>query len=580
MCGISGIFSNQIRENIKQKAFKMANLLSHRGPDDTGIFDTEKIILIHKRLSIVDISGGHQPIVNDDLVLIANGEIYNDLEIRNENKDFKFKTGSDCESILCVYKKFGIEGFKKLRGMFAFAIYENKTQRLILGRDPFGIKPLYFSITNDNFIFSSELQSIIKSNLVKKNILESKIKELLQIQFCSGRETIFNNIFRIRNGEILIVKKAKIIKSILYNKLQNFNKKIKSNKEKKKLLENSVKLHQRSDVPYGIFFSGGIDSTLVLYLMSKVNTKKINSYSIVFSGHKDRKDYLKNITERLNSKIRILDFSKEDFWRLLPLVANSLDDPIIDYASIPTFKLAEEASKEVKVVLTGEGGDELFGGYGRYRTGTRIFFKREFLKKGTFNNFLNFRNYFLNWDENIISTKERLKNLNLSPLQKLQYFDYEEWLPNDLLIKLDRCLMAFSLEGRTPLIDINLFRNFFGEDDNLKIRGGYGKYYIRKFLSQNIRGYNAFSKKEGFTVPINSWIPKEYKFLCQTLPKVKCIKEFFPSNKIKELCMSLGSSKKAIIPVWRILFFALWYILNFENKKIEGDTFDILNDNI
>ena len=580
MCGISGILSKKLNDELRQKAFKMANLLSHRGPDDFGTFEEKEILLMQKRLSIVDILGGHQPIVNGDLVLIANGEIYNDLEIRKQNKDFKYKTGSDCESIICVYKKFGVEGFSKLRGMFAFAIYEKKTNKLILGRDQFGIKPLYFFSDVDHFIFSSELQSMIKSNLVKKRIIKSKVKELLQIQFCTGRTSIFKDIFRLRAGEILTIENKKITKSVIFNKLDNIKQSKINLRNKDTILRNSVSLHQRSDVPYGIFFSGGIDSTLVLYLMAQINIRKINSYSIIFPNQKKKKNYLEYISKSLNSKINFVEFTDKDFWKLLPFVAEALDDPVIDYAILPTFKLAQEASKEVKVVLTGEGGDELFGGYGRYRSGIRKFFKKEFLNKGGFNKFRDLENYLTGWNKYLKLEKEKLNSLNLNKLQKLQYFDFEEWLTNDLLIKLDRCLMAFGLEGRTPLIDILLFKKFFKIDDNLKIKNGYGKYFIRKFLEKKIQGYNAFEKKEGFTVPINYWIPKQYKFLSQTLPKMKCLLELFPAQKIKDLCISLRSNNKAVIPVWRILFFSMWYISNFENKKIEGDTFDILNDNI
>lgn len=579
MCGIAGIFFNKINKGLKKKVYQMGNLLDHRGPDDSGLFENSKLIMIHKRLSIIDVIGGKQPIENSELVLIANGEIYNDLEIRNNNKDFIFKTGSDCESILCVYKKFGINGFKKLRGMFAFAIYDKKQKELILGRDEFGIKPLYFSLKNNNFIFSSEIQSMIRSNLVSKKICEKKKRELLQIQFCSGRETIFEDVYRLRTGEVMVVKDSKIRKSYILNKLQSINTNCLEEKDFEILLKKSVYLHQRSDVPYGIFFSGGIDSTLVLYLMSKINEKKINSYCVIFPKQKEKRQYLSRIAKNFNSEINFVEFEENDFWKLLPKVAKSLDDPIIDYASVPTFKLAQEARKDVKVILTGEGGDELFGGYGRYRTGLRRYlFKKEFLKRGEFDKLKGFSKFLYNWDYSIKSKKEELKNLDLTELQKSQYFDFQEWLPNDLLIKLDRCLMANGLEGRTPLIDKELFRNFFKIKDDLKIKEGKGKYFIRKLLNKNIPFYDAFEKKEGFTVPLNLWIPKRCKFLSQTLPKLTCLKEIFPSDKIEDLCKSLENNSKAIIPVWRMIFYSLWFSFNFENKKIEGDTFEILND--
>ena len=194
MCGILGLVAKN--KNSKQsEALKSASrFIDHRGPDQSALFENKDILFIHKRLSIVDLKGGNQPIINGNFVLIANGEIYNDLLIRKECKNFNFTTGSDCESILAVYSNFGLEGFKKLRGMFAFAIYDLKNKNLILGRDPFGIKPLYFYSGHENLIFSSEPQVLIKSKLVKKDLNKKKFKELLQIQFSSANDTIFKKI--------------------------------------------------------------------------------------------------------------------------------------------------------------------------------------------------------------------------------------------------------------------------------------------------------------------------------------------------------------------------------------------------
>tara|TARA_B100000989_G_scaffold183466_1_gene138069 strand:+ start:71 stop:1804 length:1734 start_codon:yes stop_codon:yes gene_type:complete len=575
MCGIAGIFSKTINKNMEEKCLKMFDLLSHRGPDGEGFFKNPNNIMYHKRLSIIDIKGGKQPIENQRYVLIANGEIYNDLEIRNQNKNYKFISHSDCESILCVYENFGINGFKKLRGMFAFAIYDKITNELILGRDVFGIKPLFFCYQDQTFIYSSEIQSILKSNTFKAKLNKNKIKELLQLQFTTGRNTIFDGILRLRPGEILTLKDYRIKNSkILDKQISKKNLNIQKSLEE---LESSVLMHQRSDVPYGLFFSGGIDSTLILYLMSLVNSNPINCYSIVFEPV-DR-NIIKNICSQFNVNLKFVNFEKNDFWNLLPIVANALDDPIIDYATVPTYKLAQVAKNDVKVVLSGEGGDEIFGGYGRYRASMRTFFKKEIFTNGAFKKFKYFNNKLSGWDFEIKQCKIRNMNQKITKLQKTQLIDFENWLPNDLLTKLDRCLMANGLEGRTPLVDKDIFQKFFLMKDNLKIKNGLGKHFLREFLNKRLKFYNAFEKKKGFTVPIRDWIPEKSKILEKILPRVSCLNSLFSKKEIAGLCKTLKYDAKASIPVWHLIFFALWYIANVENRKIDGNTFEVLSDN-
>ena len=580
MCGIGGVSSKKISLITEEKILKMKRYLVHRGPDDEGHYKSNKIIMIHTRLAIIDIKGGVQPIENSDYTLTANGEIYNDLEIRKENEKYKYQTGSDSESIISVYDNFGIDGFKKLRGMFAFALFDKKKEELIIGRDPFGIKPIYFCIKDGSFIYSSEPQSIIKSKLFNPNIGVNKVKELLQLQFCSGRETIFKGIYRLRPGEILIIKDGNISESHIFQKTDSLKKTIINDDDILEKLQESVSLHQRSDVPYGLFFSGGIDSTIVLYLMSLIN-KSVNSYSIIFPGQEHEKKNIENICKNFKSSIKFIEFNENDFWELIPQTAKFFDDPVIDYAVLPTFKLAREAKKDLKVVLTGEGGDELFGGYGRYRSSLRkFFFNKKSFHKGVFSKIEELSHYFLGWNYSIEEVRSRINGLDFSELQKVQLLDFQEWLPNDLLIKLDRCLMAHGLEGRTPLIDTKLFANFFLFPDHKKINKGLGKYFIRDFLNHKIPFYDSFKKKSGFTVPLKSWMPKMYIELSRVLPKMECLKNIFPSDKIKDLCLSMKYNENAIIPVWRLTFYALWFIANIENKNVDGNTIDVLNENI
>ena len=220
-----------------------------------------------------------------------------------------------------------------------------------------------------------------------------------------------------------------------------------------------------------------------------------------------------------------------------------MDDPVSDYAIIPTYKLASEAKNYVKVVLTGEGGDELFAGYGRYRDNLRKLFRKRFLSRGILDKFLAEKNKMTKWDFDLSFVKSKIFDYDFTALQKNQIFDYYEWLPNNILIKLDRCLMAHSIEGRTPLVDKDLFENFFMTDKN-KIKNNYGKYCLRSFLNNEIPFYKAFSKKEGFTVPILEWIPKNLKYYLIYFQKVKYSNELLKPSKIKSLCMSTKNNKR------------------------------------
>ena len=578
MCGIAGISLKKPNNRLSKDFLKISNFLSHRGPDNKGFFQNSRLSMIHTRLSIIDVSGGKQPIRNEGLVLAANGEIYNDLEIRKKNQDFNFKTNSDSESILAVYRKYGLDGFKRLRGMYAFSLYDKKKDQLILCRDEFGIKPLYFSIIPEGIIYSSEIQALRAVLNSEQSIKKNKLSEFLQMQFCSGNETIFKNIFRLRPGERLIIREGQIIKSKVISPLssvQNSNKVI-DNKFISKTLLDSVKVHQRSDVPYCLFFSGGVDSMLILYFMNKLNKSRIKSFRVKFEGQNDiSSEYLKSLSNSFNTEFEDIKFTENDFWKYLPLAAKFSDDPVADYAMLPTLKLAKRVSEQnFKVVLSGEGGDEIFAGYGRYKK-YFSFFKNKYFK-GSFNRLINLDKKVNNWDFDLKKLSENVNNLSLSKLQKHQWFDFNNWLPNDLLIKLDRCLMAYGLEGRTPFIDKEVFKNFFLIDDRYKIKQNTGKFYIKSFLQKEIDFYDPFLKKKGFTVPIKTWIPKKINLIQKILPKVELIREFFSKKEILELCYISKNNKDALRPLWHLIFISCWYAIHIQKVKIEGNFFDLM----
>jgi asparagine synthase (glutamine-hydrolysing) len=571
MCGIAGLSLVTKNKSLVKRFLNIKKSLFHRGPDGSGFYKKKNISLIHTRLSIVDLKQGYQPIKNKNLILIANGEIYNDLQIRKKYSNYKFITNSDSESILAVYKAKGIDGFKDLRGMYAFAIYDEEKDEIIISRDEFGIKPLYFALFNHGLIFCSELNSLRNAMPFKSSLNNQKVVEQLQFQYCTGNKTIYKGLNRLRPGETLIIQNGKI-KESRFRKLEvKRNVSINESFFKRKIIE-TVKTHLRSDVPYCLFLSGGIDSMLLLYCIMELKLKNITAFTMNVSTKQDHS--FKQICLDNNIKLKELSFSENDFWDLIFLAAEKIDEPVADYAILPTLKLSKKASKEFKVVLTGEGGDELFGGYGRYKKVQRFLFKGRDLKE-TFNSGTFFKK--LQKKNNDFKNKTQYFDFkNTTKLQQKQLFDYKNWLPNDLLIKLDRCLMAFSLEGRTPFIDKNMFSNFFFVDDNLKIKSGFGKFYVRQFLKRNLKKYNSFSPKKGFTIPINEWIPKKIDLLKKNLLKLDFLLLFFTEKEIIFLCDEVKNDKKLSKSIWHIIFFSSWYLIHIEGIKERGNYFEVL----
>ena len=578
MCGIAGFSYIKPDKKISKRFFYTERYLSHRGPENTGFFKNPHLDLIHTRLSIVDIKGGNQPIQNKRYVLVANGEIYNDPEIRKKNRTYKFVTNSDSESILALYERNGIDGLKLLRGMYAFIIYDKKRDEVIIGRDEFGIKPLYFSLMKNGIAFCSETKPIVSLKKSIPNINVGKLFEYMQLQYSSGTETLYEGIQRVAPGQIIVIKKGKIIKSFL----SSFTQKKKSINDAElitsldKSLRESVSSHLRSDVPYCIFFSGGIDSMLLLHYVHQLKKENVTAYSISFD--KDTSKNLEKITQTYNVDLVKVKFSEDDFWNWIFLAAEKIDEPVADYAILPTLKLASIASKKYKVALTGEGGDELFGGYGRYKKSQRVLFgKKDYLPKGAFNDVLGSKK-FQNWEYELKNLNSFFLKNKVTRLQSFQLFDYYNWLPNNLLVKLDRCLMTFSMEGRTPFIDKKLFNKLFYISDKEKIYNGVSKFYIRKFLNSNIQNYNFFEKKKGFTVPIYEWIPKKINFLRELLLKQDFLKEYFSKDELVKICNAIRINKKFVKPLWHIIFFTSWYLVNIKGIRKRGNFFDILAD--
>ncbi|MCR4378735.1 MAG: asparagine synthase (glutamine-hydrolyzing) [Rhodospirillales bacterium] len=589
MCGIAGLVGNSQAQPEAGVLKRLTDALAHRGPDGQGSYIAGPCALVHTRLAIVDLKTGDQPFVarrehGAEVALVANGEIYNNPELRAKMSGIAFQTQSDCEPPLYLYLKHGLDFTAHLRGMYAIAIWDSASARLVLARDPFGIKPLYYATTDKGFAFASEPQALIHAGLVLPELLESKRDELLQLQFTTGRETAFKGIHRVLPGETLVVEAGYIVEhrhqAVLPQGKPKPISRAKALNDLDQVLNDSVGVHQRADVPYGMFLSGGIDSSVLLAMMSRLNPEPVVAFTAGFSGTDvhDEREHARALARAEGATHFEVDFGADDFWALLPRIAKHMDDPAADYALLPTWKLAEKARAEgIKVVLAGEGGDELFAGYGRYRAAARRLFPKAMRRRGILEDLglLRHEDQTQAWRAGIAQAGVEAKGGGRSRLQVVQAQDVATWLPNDLLIKVDRMLMAHGVEGRVPFLDAHMAQFAFTLPDGLKVKHRLGKYVLRRWLDTAMPEAKSFSKKRGFTVPVGEWIIDKGKIAGELVAAQECIQAVCDPLRVKAVfCANDGRAAKA---AWTLLFYALWHKAHIEGGDMSGGVFDVLN---
>ncbi|WP_312161475.1 asparagine synthase (glutamine-hydrolyzing) [Phenylobacterium sp.] len=548
MCGIAGILG------AGGSARPMIETLTHRGPDGVFVEEGERRSLAHARLSIIDLEGGWQPLHGAGSTVIGNGEIYNYVELAEEFglKD-QLHTGSDFEPLLHIYAQEGPAAFARLRGMYAFCLV-GADGRTWLARDPFGIKPLYLLEHEGAVAFASEPRAFLAAGLIGAELSEDRARELLAFNYTLTEETIFRGLRRLAPGEIVEVVDGKITPREVRSWLSSSPLPRPAGEEEHlrrldAVLEDSVRVHQRSDVPYGLFLSGGIDSAAIATLMARLNARPVTAFTCGFEapGARDERAQAERVATALKLDWRETSFGEEDFWRILPQVAWAMDDPTADYAALPTYKLAEAAKGTLTVVLTGEGGDELFGGYGRYRRALRP----AWLGGRPAEPRTEDRGVVERW-----RTAAKAPG-GLSGLQRAQWADIATWLPNDLLLKLDRCLMAHGLEGRTPFLDPQVAEFAFPLPDRMKVRGRYGKWLLRKWLERACPAADPWGRKQGFTVPVDAWIAPRAGEIATRIGKVEAVRRVLGADA------GAGFGAQAT-GRWPLLFFAIWSLIHLE----------------
>lgn len=609
MCGIAGFVGKT--KNKKMVIKKMSKRIAHRGPDGEGFFVMDDVALAHRRLSIIDLSTGDQPMYNEDgsIVVIFNGEIYNYIELKNElKKDHTFKTKSDTEVLVHGYEKWGKDLPKHLRGMFAFAIYDIKNKSLFLARDNFGIKPLYYCFMNNCFMFASEIKAFLEHSAFIKKLNEDILGPYLSFSFTPTDETFFKNVFRLPAGSSLIFKNGEISINRYFKK--EFKEKKMSYEESvqeiAEIMKDSVAKHLLSDVEVGSFLSSGIDSS---YLVALARPDK--TYTVGYSNEKYNEiAYAKDLTSKLNINNTSKIITKKEYMEVIPKIMYHLDEPASDPAAVALYFVAKLASQDVKVVLSGEGADEFFGGYNIYRQDVDLawynkipYFIRHaiacfcrllpeikgvnfLIRRGEKleNSYIGVNRVFGDKEINkILKNKSAIKNKdvtkatydeyqNESDIIKMQAIDMDFWLMKDILLKADRMTMANSLEGRVPFIDKEVFRVASSLPIEYKVTKENTKVALRDAAKKVIPNGAYKKKKLGFPVPVRDWMRERdfYQMIKKTF-KAKYVNEFFNQEYILNLLEDHYTGKKDNYrKVWTIYCFLIWYEVFFldKNKKM------------
>lgn len=588
MCGIAGMVLRDAPADEAQ-LWRMAAALDHRGPEDRGVYAHEGFGLAHTRLAIIDLAGGHQPLFDAARrhALVCNGEVYNYVELRAEleAQGARPLTGSDSEVVLHGFAHWGERVLKRLHGMYAFALFDAQARELWLVRDRLGIKPLYYAVLPDRVLFASELKAILAALPVAPALHEAQLAQFFQNQHGSGRDTIFRGIHRVLPGEALRVGADLSIQSQRYWRAVDVAPRALTHEqaveEWKPLFAQVMREHMRADVPYGVFLSGGVDSAVLLAQLKRLHSRPIRSFSIGWSDarQKDELDAAQRIADLLGSDHEPIRLSSQQVLRRLPRMAWAADDLMRDFACLPTLALAQATARELKVVFSGEGGDEAFAGYGRYRPGAaeRVFKTLRYPGSGGFRvrGELDAR-----WVRRLFRPAlqpalqaHRAPYVQAwgeappawSDLQRRQYVDLSTNLPDDLLVKADRMLMAFGVEGRVPFLDHRVVEFGLSLPDALKVDARAGKVFLKRWAQDFLPADHLWQPKSGFHVPVREWLRGAFlEGLAARLPRNSAIQQWCEPQAVTALLARQAAQGDVTREVWSLLQFAIWYRLFVE----------------
>ena len=645
MCGLVGILNYKSKSSIgecKNIAKLMADQIKYRGPDDFGLWQSSngQVTFSHQRLSILDLTNaGHQPMVSKSkkLILEFNGEIYNHLELRKLfDPSFSWTGSSDTETLLAMFEKYGVEKtIEQVEGMFVIALWDESKNELNLIRDRFGEKPLYYLHENNHFIFASEIKSLKVTPWMKNDIDLNSLALYFQHSFVPGNNAIYQNVKKLMPGEILKIKVKNT--TIRQKKIQYWSseKNISLSKERvflgdlneaslevEKSLRSSVKKQLAADVPVGIFLSGGIDSSLISILAQQESSTNIKTFNIGFDNKEyDESDDARSLAKNLGANHSSIIFSSDKVLPLVKKLSNIYDEPFADAAQMPTILLSQYAKKSVSVALSGDGGDELFGGYTRYISGPKIFkiikklpVPAKFFAAKLFRiippsqidmfvklinqfsgnkkslNQLSRKLYVLSniigssseedlynnmrffWTDNLpinnsLKPLAVLRSRKMSSLvngnfsEKMMATDTNCYLPDNICVKLDRAAMSVGLETRLPFLDHNLFNTAWNLPINYKINNNSGKLVLKKILKRNLPNYTPPKGKQGFTLPLGKWLRGELREWASDLLSYNSIRQYSVLNSYY-ICNiwndHLLQKNNYEYDLWSVLIFIEW----------------------
>jgi asparagine synthase (glutamine-hydrolysing) len=588
MCGIAGIVSRDGQPS-PQDLERLRRMLGHRGPNGFGLECFENVGLVHTRLSIIDLEGGRQPLFDRSkrCVLVANGEIYNYVELMDElkRKGAEFLTRSDSETILHAYLQHGLECFRHLNGMFAFALLDREKRQLILARDRLGIKPLFYAVLPHCILFASELRAIVPF-LPSLQVNPRALSEYLNNQFNTGRKTILQGIERVLPGEYLVIdtQDLSVTHGIHWSPLSVTPRCVteaQAMEEFDGLFGRVMVEHMRSDVPYGLFLSGGVDSAVICSRLHELQQNRIQSFSIGFTEHGKQNELsgAEAIAKLFGTEHQSIVLSSDMLIERIPHTVWMADELMRDYAMLPTSVLAETASRDLRVVFTGEGGDEVFAGYHRYSPPLPVRWLKLLLHGGSggFRTRSQWSNAaILNSRLQCLQNEARMPFVQAwkqtprdwSWMQRAQYVDMTTALPDNLLVKVDRTLMAFGLEGRVPFLDHRIVEFGLSLPDKLKLQSGHAKWLLKRYGERRIPHEHLFRKKRGFHVPIEAIFTQELVTgLKDKLPMNAGIAEWFDEKALKAF-LAHATPQRDSRTLWSLMQFAIWHKLFVEYRGL------------
>lgn len=613
MCGISGSFSTN---GVSPEGIRRATeCLSHRGPDAMGIYTdpSERFSLGHRRLSILDLSdGANQPMHSacTRYAMVYNGEVYNFKELKARLPEFNWKTESDSEVILELFAAFGTVSFSWLNGMFSIAIFDKAEDKLFLVRDQVGVKPLFYYLAEGKLVFASELKSVkayLKFEGRVLGINRAAVAGFLHLGFIAEPETIYKNVFKFPAAHYGVISAGSPILQLTryWNASDYFlNGPVHSEdmalKQYKELLFNSVNDQMVSDVPLGTFLSGGIDSSLVTAVAAHISQRKVNTFSIGFNEARyDESVYSANVAKHLGTHHHAFKVSVNDVLDLVPQLLDVYDEPFADSSAFPTMLVSKLARQHVTVALSGDGGDELFQGYGMYTWAKRLqnpwikaarkplfhasqLMNVRYKRAGVLFNYpsqdriythiFSQEQYYFNEEElngllvnpsfDFTGINTQTGTVHANPAERQAFWDLEHYLKDDLLVKVDRAGMFYSLETRVPLLDKRLVEFALNLDYNLKVRRDYGSKYLMKKVLYEMVPRELFDRpKRGFAIPLKEWLKGPLTWMIEKYlsERVLLQHEFVKPGKVKQLLKKFYSGQDHLYNrIWTLIVLHWW----------------------